>query len=278
MIRWSAVLPHAASIVDSYDGGVTLRQLFYRLVGDGTVPNTVSAYKSLSDRTTAARRESEFPALVDRSRHIARPPAWDGPHDALVDLLRAYRRDRTEGQELALYLGCEKDALSALLEGWTERYGIPVLIVRGWHSEGYERVINEDLSTDGRKSVLIYVGDLDPAGEGIEANAARHIAFDEVRRIALTKVQADHHELPENADPKVAAKLNRHPGRYDFMARYGHLFQIEVDALPPDVLRGLLLDAIGDYWDDDIYHEVLERERADAVVLGTLLAEVDPDA
>jgi hypothetical protein len=276
MIRWASVLPHAASIVESYDGDVTLRQLHYRLLADATIP--VSAYKSLSNRTTRARREGRFPALVDRSRHISRPPAWNGPRDAVTDLSRQYRRDRTEGQEFALYLGCEKDALSALLERWTERYGIPVLIFRGWHSEGYERVINEDLSADGRKSVLLYVGDLDPAGEGIETNVVKYVGFDEVRRVALTERQADQYALPENTDPKLAAKLNRHPGRYDFIAKYGRLFQIEVDALPPDVLRGLVLGAIADYWDQDVYGQVLVEERADAAALGALLAGFDGDA
>ena len=37
-IDWSAVLQHAAGIVDQYTTPVTLRQLYYRLVADGTLP------------------------------------------------------------------------------------------------------------------------------------------------------------------------------------------------------------------------------------------------
>src|SRR4051794_17237500 len=39
-LDWQRViLSHAREIVESYDTGVTLRQLFYRLVSDGTLPN-----------------------------------------------------------------------------------------------------------------------------------------------------------------------------------------------------------------------------------------------
>ena len=48
---WKALLPRAAEIVHSYDTGVTLRQLFYRLVANQSLPNTTSAYKSLSKYT-----------------------------------------------------------------------------------------------------------------------------------------------------------------------------------------------------------------------------------
>lgn len=45
-LKWSPILAQAKRIVESYeDTGVTLRQLFYRLVAAGWLPNTVSAYK-----------------------------------------------------------------------------------------------------------------------------------------------------------------------------------------------------------------------------------------
>jgi hypothetical protein len=51
--------------------------------------------------------------------------------------------------------------------------------------------------------------------------------------VALTKDQADRYGLPENSDPAVARKLQNHPGRYAFEARYGRLFQIEVVPATP---------------------------------------------
>src|SRR5262245_9038792 len=194
-IDWKgAVLPHAADIVRSYTTGVTLRQLFYRLVADATIPNTRQAYQGLSRESTKARRDGEFPQLVDRRRRIARPGFFDTPQDARDYIKSVYRRDRTEGQATNLYVGCEKDALSALLENWLNDRGIPVLVVGGWHSEGYERQINRDVDwygvNQGRPSILLYLGDLDPAGEGIQKNIGRHVDFDKIIRVALDNDQA----------------------------------------------------------------------------------------
>ncbi len=55
-LNWQLILVDAAAIVESYDPPVTLRQLFYRLVAAGVIPNTSTAYKTLSSRTAAARR------------------------------------------------------------------------------------------------------------------------------------------------------------------------------------------------------------------------------
>ncbi len=41
---WVTILVRAAEIVRSYSVGVTLRQLFYRLVSELLIPNTRSAY------------------------------------------------------------------------------------------------------------------------------------------------------------------------------------------------------------------------------------------
>ena len=43
---WAATLARAAEFVRSYNTGVTLRQLFYRLVAAGLLENTQNAYKA----------------------------------------------------------------------------------------------------------------------------------------------------------------------------------------------------------------------------------------
>ena len=49
-LRWPPIVAEAARIVESYeDTGVTLRQLFYRLVAAELLPNTTTAYSTLSD-------------------------------------------------------------------------------------------------------------------------------------------------------------------------------------------------------------------------------------
>src|SRR3546814_8630357 len=107
-IDWPTVLAEGKAIVESYTTGVTLRQLFYRLVANQTLVNTSSAYKSLSSRTAQARRDDVFPDLIDRGRSIHRYGHFDGTAEAIDYLVRVYRRDRTEGQDVSIYVGVEK--------------------------------------------------------------------------------------------------------------------------------------------------------------------------
>ncbi|MDP9612761.1 hypothetical protein [Streptomyces demainii] len=41
-VRWPAVVDRAREIVESYEGGVTMCQVMYRLVCEGVLPHTLS--------------------------------------------------------------------------------------------------------------------------------------------------------------------------------------------------------------------------------------------
>lgn len=264
-VRWPDVLAHAAPIVDSYDTGVTLRQLFYRLVADETLPNTQTAYKSLSSATADARRRGDFPDLVDRVRAIHRYRTFPGPEQASRWLAAIYRRDRTEGQDASVYLGVEKAGIVAQLEGWFGDLGVPILALGGYSSQSYVEDVKADVSASGRPAVLLYAGDHDPSGEDIDRDfVARADCFTKVVRVALTAEQVAAYDLPpqpgKRADSRAAG----------FTARHGQLVQVELDALPPDTLRGLYRDALDDFWDVSAYEAVLDREDAERAELERL--------
>lgn len=144
-IDWDAVLARAAVIVDSYDTGVTLRQLFYRLVAAGLLDNTTNAYKMLSSRTAQARRLHRFPALIDRTRSIHRDITFTGVWDASNWLADIYRRDRTEGQDVSIYLGVEKNGIVEQLRAWFGHLGLPILALGGFSSQSYVDEVSADV-------------------------------------------------------------------------------------------------------------------------------------
>jgi len=87
-ITWPSIITRATEIVRSYDTGVTLRQLFYRLVSEKLIPNTESAYKRLSHLTAQARRAGTFPRLIDNGRYIHRPLSWPSWREGLAGSCR----------------------------------------------------------------------------------------------------------------------------------------------------------------------------------------------
>ena len=126
-VAWQPLLDDAARIVEDEPYGMTLRGLFYRLVGQGRLPNTQHYYVTLSRCSARARRAGRFPALIDQTRRILRPASFDSAEQALRFLHERYRHDRTSGQPHALYLGIEKSALATPLAVWFDERGLSPL-------------------------------------------------------------------------------------------------------------------------------------------------------
>jgi hypothetical protein len=261
-IDWPSILEQAARILESYDTGVTLRQLFYRLVAAELLPNTTVAYHTLSSRTAAARRQGGFPALLDRTREIHRHIFFSNPGEARAYLAAIYRRDRTAGQQEAVYLGVEKHGIVAQLEAWFSDYGLRILALGGYSSQTYVDEIAQDAQEDGRPAVLVYAGDWDPSGEDITRDfLARCSVFSKAVRVALNAKQVAHYKLPEmpgkNTDTRAAG----------FIRRHGRLAQVELDALPPDTLRELFTVELAKHMDVSAFKAQVRRETRDRKAL-----------
>ncbi|MEV7581694.1 hypothetical protein [Streptomyces erythrochromogenes] len=191
----------AAGIVTGYDqvGGCTLRQAYYRLVVEGLIPHTAPTYRRLSARLAQARREERFPDLIDPLREV-HGQLGRTPGAFIRDAPDWFALDRTAGQEIALYVACEKDTLRAQLTDWLERSGIPVLVVRGFGSQSYVQVVRERTARDQRPAVLLYVGDFDASGADIVRDwVARTACWSRVERVLLTHDQVRAYDLPAAA-------------------------------------------------------------------------------
>ena len=193
---------------------------------------------------------------MDRTRQIERALSFDSPDAARDWLASIYRRDRTEGQEVSVYLGVEKAGLVEQLDGWFGALGIPILPLGGYASQTFIDEVAREVRTQGRPAVLIYAGDFDASGEDIERDfEARAACFDGTRRVALTAEQVASYDLPPMPGKESDSRAS------GFVARHGRLVQVELDALPPEVLRALYQAAIDYYWDTSAYRAVMERER-----------------
>jgi hypothetical protein len=269
-IAWPAIITRAAEIVRSYSTSVTLRQLFYRLVSAQLIPNSQGVYKRLSALTAEARRDGDFPDLIDRGREIHRYPTFTSPRQALDRLAGWYRLDRTTGQDMSLYLGVEKAGMVVQLQSWFGDLGVPVLALGGYSSQTYVDDAVMDVSQSGRPAILLYAGDFDPSGEDIDRDFIERTAcWDKVIRVALTAAQVREHELPINPGKTTDSRAA------GFIERHGELMQVELDALDPDLLRSLFQAAVDQYWDTSMFEAVLERERADVRRL-RVIAEAAP--
>jgi hypothetical protein len=174
----------------------------------------------------------------------------------------------------------EKDAMAATLNSIINVAGkmeVRIIPTRGQESitfawEHVQRLRRKQ--QQGKKVHIIYFGDLDPSGEAIEQELINKLTEPpyslvdiDFKRVGVTNEQRVRFHLIPNKDPDTMAKLKRDSNRFAFMEKYNlknedDLFQIEVDALEaiaPEEFRDLVLQSVDEFFDDDIYQQVLDE-------------------
>jgi len=245
---------------------LTLRQLYYQLVSRDIIPNNVKEYGKLSTLLKEGRMAGivDWDAIEDRLRRPDKPAAWNNPEEIIDACIKQYRCDRMNGQENYIEVWVEKDALSGVLKRVTEKYGIPIVVNRGYSSatamhDAHLRFREAGVGSD-QDCIVIYVGDFDPSGQDMIRDITERIAefngaynFD-IHPIALTWNQIKQYNPPPNP-----AKITD-PRAKEYIAKHGPT-SWEVDALPPEVLNGILTTTIDSLISKETYHAVLRLEK-----------------
>jgi hypothetical protein len=82
-----------------------------------------------------------------------------------------------------------------------------------------------------------------------------------VHRVALTADIVERFNLPPQPGKATDSRAA------GFIRKHGALVQVELDALDPEDLRSLYQGAFTQFFDPDVYDEVIERERAERAEL-----------
>lgn len=244
---------------------LTVRHLFYLMVGRGLIDKTEVEYNNVVVRLTLQLRRSgdiPFGKIVDGSRLYRVPRTYGSVAEAIEDAARFYRRDYWRSSDQLIEVWCEKDAISGFLYDITAPLGIPLMVTRGFSSESIVQAIAEEARSDGRPLTILFVSDLDPSGELMPSDVIRRIRFYapeaevHLRRVAVTREQVEAMGLPTRPTKR---DRNHHATGFEGES-------VEVDAMPPGELKALLQAAVEDYMDPDELQvlrqaELSEREQ-----------------
>ncbi|TXH10976.1 MAG: hypothetical protein E6R03_14810 [Hyphomicrobiaceae bacterium] len=262
---------------------MSLRQLYYQFVSRNLCENTPAAYNRLGSYISQAREAGfiDWDAIEDRGRT---PTIWSDHNNidaAVEDAIQRFRLPRLMGQPTYVELWVEKDALSGVLRNIASQYHIPVVVNRGYSSssamrESGERIRDAIERYGSERGLVIYLGDHDPSGEdmvrditerlelfsnkgivcvdlesnecvpfGTNGNGSGHamnwLHEDDVvvgvTKLALTSAQVKKYKPPPNP-----AKLSDTRAK-KYIKKHG-TSSWEVDALPPDVLKNMIQEAL----------------------------------
>ena len=122
---------------------LTLRQIYYQLVGKDYIENNKSQYTMLSGLLKWARIDGyiSWDDIEDRVRVLHSGAGWSDNEqfikDELNNFLAGYRRDLMQTQDKYIEVWIEKDALSSIFKRVTLPYCISTVVCRGFSSVSF---------------------------------------------------------------------------------------------------------------------------------------------
>jgi hypothetical protein len=149
------------------DNPVTLRGVYYRVVSAGVVDKTEAGYRLVGRQLLKLRRDGTIPYsyITDGTRWITKPTTWTGLDQMLDDAAASYRRALWHEQSVEVHLFTEKDAISGVVLPVTEKWDVPLGVLRGYASESFSHSVAEAIKDSAKRTVVVYqLGDSDPSG------------------------------------------------------------------------------------------------------------------
>jgi len=223
---------------------LTLRQVYYQLVSKGFIENKKSEYGMLSNLLKWARIDGfiSWDDIEDRVRVFHSLKMWKDKGlfiaEELDNFLKGYTRNILQSQKKYIETWIEKDALSSLFSRVCLKYGVPVVVCRGFSSVSFLNEFRGRLWNHSDKEwIMLYFGDFDPSGvemlDAMKKTLEGELQMPGItfKRIALTKNDIFEYRLPHNPDAlkKTDTRAKKH------LENYGEL-AVELDALRPDTL------------------------------------------
>ncbi|MEV7011917.1 hypothetical protein [Streptosporangium sp. NPDC051022] len=244
---------------------VSLRQVFYVLLGDGVLDKSERSYKRMCEYVGMARRSGRiaWEAIRDDTQiAVDAPPCFTGPAGfwaAVASAADDYRVDRQSGQPVRLELWCETAGMVPQLARIGEQFGISRFSGGGFDGLAGKHDAAVRAAAGGTRTRVLHVGDRDPSGEHVFAALAQDVAAFaaaadvevEFERVAVTAEQVATYRLP-TAPPKASDRRS-----------FSGTATTQAEALPPDVLAAIVREAIWAHRDPEIHRQTLAREEAE---------------
>lgn len=275
------MLEHIDEVLDAQADywPVTPRQVLYRLMGAGLAVKADA--EKIGDYLVRGRRAGliEWDAIGDGRTESAIPVVCDDPEAFFAEMRESasvYQLDRQEDQDIYIEVLVEAAGAVEQLYRTTSRYGVPVYSGSGFVPVTALRQMVLRAEDRDVPTVVLVLGDYDPAGRYIRDRVARDIeafadddgADIEVEVVALDVAQIAALDLIRA--PMPAAKRTKYPD-------WPHDWTVELEAVSPVDLAVIVVEAIESRTDPDIRQAVIDREADERADLMKQLEEGSDD-
>lgn len=247
---------------------MTVRQVFYQATVRGVVEKSEAGYAKVQTDLAWLRRRNIMPYnwLADNTRWQRKPRTFDSIQQALDDTAQFYRKALWTDAGAYVEVWLEKDALAGVVQPITAAYDVPLMVARGYASLSFLHSAAEYIASLSVPTFIYHCGDFDPsgvnAGEKIkqtlrEMAPAADIHFE---RIAVNPEQIEAWDLP-----------TRPTKSSDSRAKGFGALSVELDAIPPQVLRDLVEQAIQRHLPYEQFQVLKAAEESERQLLTSLV-------
>lgn len=254
----------------------SVRHVFYRMTDPrlpANVPKTENGYRLIVRRCLFLRRSGRLPYgwISDSSRAGYHVQTFGGPGDFVRRVAGMYRAELWTPELPHVEVWVESRSLAGVLRDTCRELAVSLYPSGGFSSATLCHEAAQFI--DNRKrdnAVVCYVGDHDPAGvlidKSIEAELRRHLKTPlEFRRLAVNQEQIEKYDLPSKP---------RKPGdrrRLDIQET------TEAEAIPADLMRRMVRDAVESYLPQGALHAVKVAEESERESLKMWADTMDDD-
>jgi len=257
MSKRDLIIAKVKEIISRYNlKEYTLRQLYYALVKDLIIENTISQYKALSKYLVYARKNGLIPynIIKDKTRKVESNIStyywnWRNSVNSSIESIKyapSISFDRNLYQDKICLIMLEKQALEGIFSNTLGSMSV-LVVCRGYNSLSQLYELRKKLDNEKREINVYSFSDFDPSGLDIERNFREQmndlgISFNSFKRVALTKEQIEKYNLPY-------APTKTSDSRSSTWKAKG---VVELDALEPPILIQMIKDCVNENWNSEV--------------------------
>ncbi len=247
---------------------MTVRQVFYQATVQDVVEKTEAGYTKVQTDLVQMRRSGVLPYdwLADNTRWQRKPRSFDGIEQALTHTAKFYRKNLWAAADCYVEIWLEKDALAGVVMPVTASYDVPLMVARGYASLSFLHSAADFIGQLKIPTHIYHFGDYDPSGvnaaEKIEQTLREMAPEAEIHfeRIAVQPWQIEEWELP-----------TRPTKTSDTRSKNFGVISVELDAIDPDRLRGLVGDVIERHLPEHEFNILKAAEESERTIIRQLV-------
>jgi hypothetical protein len=253
---------------------MTVRQVFYQATVTGIVEKSEAGYNKVQTDLVLMRKEGSLPYswLADNTRWQRKPDTFNSVEQALQDTAKFYRKSLWADAGCYVEVWLEKDALAGVVYPVTDLYDVPLMVARGYASLSFLHTAADYIGSLDVPAYIYHFGDYDPSGvnaaEKIEQTLRELAADAEIHfeRSAVTSEQIAQWNLPTRPTKTTDSRSKT----------FGDI-SVELDAIPPTELRGLVEDVISQHMPPHQFHILKEAEASEREIIMRLVNGMDAE-